>query len=71
MPACVCKQALSENSVAGMMRDPLIATSHVAIIICGLLREYLRDRGERCGEDAMTYERGRRNRVIDVEDHQV
>ena len=71
MLACVCKQALSENSVAGIMRDPLIAASHAAIILSGLLREYLRDRGERYGEDAMAYERGRRNRVIDVEDHQV
>ena len=71
MPACVCKQALSENSVAGIMWDPLIDASHAAIILCGLHREHLRDRGERCGEDAMAYERGRRNRVIDVEDHKV
>jgi len=71
MLVCVCKQALSENSVAGIMWDLLIDASHVAIIICGLLREYLRDRGERCGANGMTNEGHRRIKTFDAEGHQV
>jgi len=50
------------STVAALLRAPLIATSHAATIGCGLHREYLRDRGERCGADGMTNEEHRRNR---------
>ena len=31
------------------MREPLITASHAAIVLCGLIREYLRERGA-CGK---------------------
>ena len=71
MLVCVCKQVLSENSVVGIMRDPLIAASHAAIILSGLLREHLGDRGERCGADGMTNEGRRRIRTNRIEDGQL